>query len=229
MNQASQSLTFGSPTSAVLVNQAGDNTVIAGSGSDTMFGAEVASIGGSFYFLATSASSNSVMVESVVSDTIVAGIGTAYIWGGAGSDDIYSDGGNLVFIAGSGSTSFTGASGSNIVFFGASEDNQFAAGVGNETIDAAGATGANNFLGGTGNTLFDVDPAALAAFYFVSGHDGGSDTITGLGALDTINLDGTSLQSSTVLASGTSVLLQDGTKIWLQGYSGPVNITSTGG
>jgi hypothetical protein len=32
-----------------------------------------------------------------------------------------------------------------------------------------------------------------------------------------------------VLASGTSVLLQDGTKIWLQGYSGPVNITSTGG
>jgi Ca2+-binding RTX toxin-like protein len=177
------------------------NIQVAGNGSADVFGASVVSgTGYSLTFIGGSAAS-----------TVHAGAGSYSIAGGAGGGVFYgASGGNNVITGGSGDvTIYGGGSGDHLT--GGSGNNQIIAGLGNETLN--GGTGSSERLtlltdrtGGTGTTDTIVD--------FAPGRDiielnGGAGNAYALQTYEVVN------------GSGTFYLL-DGTKVVLEGYTGPL-------
>jgi Ca2+-binding RTX toxin-like protein len=218
-------LVFGGSTGSLIVNQQSDNTVVAGAGNDTMFGADDAAMDGSTFFIGMSATSNTTLVEGATSNTVVAGSGSANVWGGSGGTTVYAGSGMLRFLSGSGAAMVYGSDGSDVSLFGTASNNLFIVGAGSETVNAIQATGSNSFAGGSGSALLGVNPNVAQIFSFTAGQSGGSETILGFSASSEIHLIGNTIASSDVSISGTQILLSDGTKLLIANYFGSTNVT----
>jgi Ca2+-binding RTX toxin-like protein len=132
-------------------------------------------------------------------------------------------GGSITAIAGAGAETITGAvSPAGFGSTSSTGNNLFIAGSGNDSLQAGG--GADTLQGGTGSAILSSGLGA-DTFSFVNGSAGGSDTITGFKAADTLQLTGYGLNSTTALntavhsGANTVLTLGDGTTITLSGVS----------
>jgi Ca2+-binding RTX toxin-like protein len=188
-------------TDKVFLGGGKDTIRVSGAGSALVYGAKVASASGY----------NLTFVGGTAASTVQAGAGSYLIYGGAGGGEFFGgSAGNNVITGGSGNVTIYGG-GSGDVLTGGSGDNLIVAGPGNETLN--GGTGAEEILKlvttrtsgtGTTDTITDFQPGK-----------------------DIIELNGGAANAyalhtySIVDGSGTFYLL-DGTKVVLQGYTGPL-------
>jgi Ca2+-binding RTX toxin-like protein len=247
----------GSGSLEVFGNTATNETVVGGSGPETIFGAQ-----SGVYFLG---SSDSLFIDNTsASSTIVGTTGSETVFGGASAHElIFNNSSSLLFASGSGdSTTIVGGSnpstlfgsaGSAITYFSTSSVGGalYAAGTGNETLNAAGSTSnnvifggadstaGNSLVGGAGNDTYVVGTGSDTMvggsgsneFAFDSGHAGGNDFIVGYNANDVVGLFGygtaaaaTALATATVAGGSTSIALSDHTKITFENVSTPSSI-----
>jgi Ca2+-binding RTX toxin-like protein len=211
----------------VFGNTAANETVVGSSGSETIFGAQ-----SGVYFLG---SSNSLFIGNPsTSSTIVGSTGSETMFGGATAHElIFNNSSSLLFASGSGdSTTIVGGSspstlfgsaGSATTYFSTSSAGGalYAAGTGNETLNAAGSTtnntmfggvdptAGNSLAGGVGNDMYMagtgsdtmVGGAGANVFAFDNGHAGGNDFIAGYSARDVVGLFNATLCRSAALAA----------------------------
>ncbi len=220
---------FGGAGQLDFINVAGGSTVAGGSGSSTLLGG-----GGSALFFGGRAGGN-VMVSGDATSTLVGGGAGDLIFAQGSGDDVLAATGDNTTLDGGTST------GSNLYFGGAGR-NVIAAGLGNDTISGGagsstifagagqdlvfGADGGGDIAAGTGNaTLAGSSGAELYAFF--DGRAGGDVVIYNYRpGVDHLTLKGysdqsiaTSLQTETVQAGSTHLLLSDGTRITFVGVS----------
>lgn len=206
----------GSGNLEVFGNTAVNETVVGGSGPETIFGGQ-----SGVDFLG---SSNSLVIaNSSASNTIVGTTGHEMVFGGTSSHEvIFNNSSSLLFVSGTGdsativggsspSTLF-GSAGSAITYFSTSSAGGalFAAGNGNVTLNAAGSatnntivggqdpTAGNLLVGGAGNDTLIAGSgsdtmtggAGDNVFAFIKGAAGGHDFITDCNPNDTVALSG---------------------------------------
>ena len=195
-------------------NQFNSLTLLKGSGSDTV---SVGKGGGS---VVGGSAGNNYLFGGVGG---AGSAGTTIVGGGAGDHLFAIGGGSITAIAGAGAETITGAI--NPAGFGTTAstgNNLFEAGSGNDSLQAGG--GADTLQGGTGSAVLSSGTGA-DTFLFTNGSSGGSDTITGFKAADTLQLSGYGLNSATALntalssGSNTVLTLGDGTTITLSNVS----------
>ncbi len=155
---------------------------------------------------------------------------TAYtqtVTGGSGSIAYQQNAGHLNFIGGSGSATIDGGQGTLHVVGGSGSISvvmgtagmQFIAGSGTANLSLTPNGGTVEF--GTGITNAQVAGwGAGDLFECVSGHGGGTDTITGFRAgTDTLQFSGVHVTSETISGGSTNLTLSDKTTIHLAGFS----------
>jgi hypothetical protein len=220
---------FGGAGRLDFINLTGGSTVAAGSGSSTLLGGA-----GSALFFGGRAGGN-VMVSGDATSTLVGGGSGDLIFAeGAGDDVLAATGDNTTLDGGSstGSNLYFGGAGRNVIAAGLGDDT-ISGGAGSSTIFAGagqdlvfGAAGGGDIAAGTGNaTLAGAGGAELYAFF--DGRAGGDVVIYNYRpGVDHLTLNGyteqsisTSLQSETVQAGSTHLLLSDGTRITFVGVS----------
>ncbi len=195
----------------------GTDTVDIGSGQTTI------NPGSSNFFVFGNQYNTLTLLIGTGSDTIQVGAGGGTVTGGLG--------GNNILIGGADTASVTwlyGTQHGDQLFATGSGSVVLAAGAGNETLSGAGgsplgtalgaSTGNDTLIAGTGNASM-VGGAGTDIFEFTKGQAGGSDTITGFKATDTLQLNGYGLTATAVLNSAVSVggsttlTLNDGTTV----------------
>lgn len=133
----------------------------------------------------------------------------------------------------------------SITYFAIAGGALYAAGSGNETLNAAassanvtafggsGSTGGNSLVGGAGNDVYVagtgsdtmVDGAGSNQFVFSIGNAGGNDFIAGYTASDSVGLfnygvgeAAAALATARVAGGSTTIMLTDNTKITFENY-----------
>ncbi len=238
----------------------GHNSILLGSGNDVILSTgDDTVIGGSGAETIDATGSHSIVVEAENSNLFfVGGLGGATILGGQGSDTYFGanggssgpqlieggSGGNNLLIAGDGAATLVGGGkGDQLMAFGDSGQ-LLIAGKGDETLSAAasagnvtliGGSGKDLLIGGLGNDTFvggsgqSTIQAGLGQnlFAFVNqGHDdAGSTLVTGILDPSSIKIDlqgyatnevNFALAHQTVKHGSVTVSLTDGTKITFQ-------------
>jgi Ca2+-binding RTX toxin-like protein len=218
----------------------GTDTVNIGSGQDTINPGTT-----NFFIFGTTTStapllfgpgtgSDTISVGSGGGDVTAGSGGNSILFGGAGGagsaptmlhgtangDQIYAiSGGSVTATAGAGNETITGAGGAPDGFIvpGSVANNTFTAGSGNDTL-IAGA-GSDTLIGGTG-TAEMISGTGPDTFEFQFG-TGGTDTITGFKATDTLQFNGYSVTTlpTTTSAGSTIITLSDGTTVTLSGVA----------
>ena len=136
--------------------------------------------------------------------------GTLDFTGGAGAATIDGGGGSLSVLGGLGNLSVTGGQ-TGLSFVAGT-------GVASLALSTGGAT--VEFGGGSTNAI--ISYGAPDIFQAVSGHGGGSNSITGFRAgIDMLSLQGVSVTAETVGTSSTTLVLSDNTQITLAGFTTP--------
>ena len=178
-----------------------------------------------------------------------AATGSETVFGGQ-SNTAFTNGSNLVFVAGSSAeTDFiVGGANSQITYFGSTSAATIAAGSGNETLNAAGASAPIDFVAGSGQTSIAAGSgnttvfggtgansvtggSAVDTFAFVNGQGGGSELISNFSASDNVVLlsfgtnqvaNALATSAATVVGgvAGTQITLGDSTKVTFVG-TGP--------
>jgi Ca2+-binding RTX toxin-like protein len=232
-------------SNAVYISGAGNNTIVGGDGKTTISGGaghnKIYTLGGTTDVISTG--SDLVKMGSGA-DTINATGGSDTVYGGTSTS-------TLVFFGGSAASSVFGAMGSITVhggsgggFYrgGAAGDNFIDGGTGSVTILGGGA--GDTLLGGTGTgdvlragagneTLGGGDGSTTFQFYDMKNVGSMStvyDHIANFNSSDIIKLIGGgtnaainyALNTYTVGATSSSFSLEDGTKVILNGYTGPL-------
>jgi Ca2+-binding RTX toxin-like protein len=238
-------------------NAATNETVVGGSGPETIFGAS-----SGVYFLG---SSTSLFIGDPSSaSTIVGTTGKETVFGGASSREvIFSNSSSLVFangsndsatiVGGSSPSTLFGAVGSSIAYFSTSSAGGvlYAAGSGNETLNAAGSSanmtifggqdpaGGDSLVGGSGHDVLvagsgsDTMTGSTGSnvFIFDKGEAGGHDFITDYNGQDMVGLFGygsgagtAALAAATVAGDSTTIALSDSTKITFENITTPSSI-----
>lgn len=186
----------------------GSATVAAGLGASTVFGG---------------LAGRNLLIGGLASG------GTTLTGGGDGDQLFAVGGGKVVANAGSGAhVTISGAGGPSALLAGytagaSSASNLFLAGSGNDTLLAGG--GADTLVGGTGRATM-VSGTGRDTFQFDRSNPGGTTTVAGFKAGDTLLLNGFGLTPGTVLASaavtgGSTVFnLAGGTTVTLAGVTG---------
>ncbi len=231
---------FDSITGSTVVGGGGTDTVDSGTGQATI------DPGTSNFVISAGTGANALLFNAGSgSDTISVGAGGGTVTAGTGGfsilsagaggpngapttlfgtangDQLYASGNSVVLAtAGAGNETISGAGGTpnnGVSVIGSTANNNFAAGSGNDTL-IAGA-GQDTLAGGTGKALM-VSGTGADVFSFTAG-TGGTDTITGFKANDTLQLVGYGISSVPNSASGGSTILTlaDHTTITLFGVS----------
>jgi Ca2+-binding RTX toxin-like protein len=254
-------LPHGTSYSAGLGN--GNDTVYA-NGSGTVTGGS-----GDNLFFADSAGGTNEVNSYGANDTIVAGAGTVsvntgganpLVFGGSGSlQYIGGAPGNPTILGGSGTETLFGGSGQNITYFTGTDtvagSDILAAGAGNETLNAGGASngvelaagiGTVDMIGTSGNDVFfggsgvatmtgngGADIFQFASANEPGGQHGGTNIITDFSSSDSFNTVGyganaaqNALAAATVSGGNTTVKLSDNTTIIFLNVSNPNGIRS---
>lgn len=216
-----------------LVQLLGDDTVLAGSGAETItaFGNHSDLIYGN--------ASKLFFVADQGSTTIFGGSGSDTFFGGKGPDLVYGgSGGNNMLLAGSGTATLFGGGDGDQLYANGNDKQALHAGGGNETLFGGFASGADTFFagpgsdqvfGGVGNDTFVAGTGAATItagtgddrFVFYNGQAGGSNSIQGFAqGTDKIDLQGygknevtLALKSQTVVGTNDTITLSDATTI----------------
>ncbi len=168
------------------------------------------------------------------SDTVQVGAGGGTVYGGSGGHNYLIGGATTVPGA---TTELHGAAAGDQLYATGSGNVLLAGGAGNETISAAGgvspvdgttlgaSSGNDTLVAGTGADSL-VGGIGADTFRFINGQAGGSDTITGFSASDTVSLNGYSyadanavLSNAVSVGGNTLLTLTDGTTITFAGTS----------
>jgi hypothetical protein len=186
----------------------------------------------------------------------VGGDSSATVFSAAGSNTVAGGTGGLLFSAGGndavsgappGGATLFGTSASSVTYTGAG-NLLYAAGAGNETLNAAGSTGANYFvassiagtndsivggsgadtmIAGAGSDTFSGGPGGVDTFAFFSQVTAGShDFITGLTPDDNVALGGYGPNATSTSTSdgSTTITLRDNTQITFVNVINPTNV-----
>jgi Ca2+-binding RTX toxin-like protein len=220
----------------------GADTVNAGAGPETVFGA--AASGGQI----TGGSGTLLYAGGTGPSTITAGSGLTIGFGSTGATTYTLGTGPAVLVGGpgamtvnggTGQTQVFGTSGSTVTFAGPSDNNVLVAGDCNETLDGSGTTGADVFFAGAGNdqitggsgndTLFGGTGSATLTggqgatiFAFVDQADGVArqDTIVDFSSADRLELiDGLTVAGQQVSSGNLVVMLSDNTQLTFAGIT----------
>jgi Ca2+-binding RTX toxin-like protein len=201
----------GSSNFFIFGNQFNAVTLLLGEGSDTVqVGAGGGNVTGGL------AGSNILIGGSGGAD-----INAITLQGTASGDQLFAVGSGVVTaIAGAGNETISGAGGAptGVQLTASSANNTFVAGTGNDTLIAG--TGADTLVGSSGTALMVSGTGAGDTFSFTNGQAGGSDTITGFKATDTLQLNGygtTPITSESLIGGSTVVTLNDGTTLTFAG------------
>jgi Ca2+-binding RTX toxin-like protein len=197
-----------------VVTITGHDTVFLGSGSATISAID----GGSVLIHGASSVSGTgyslTFINGDAASTVQGAAGSYSIFGGAGGGVFHGGlGGDNFIMGGTGNTTLLGG-GAGDTLLGGTGDNLIIAGTGNET------------LGGAGSTTFEF----LQAHVHTAA--GTVDSIVDFGGQDLFALSGGqsaiqyALQTYTVSGGNGSFLLQDGTKIVLDGYTGNLTVNN---
>jgi Ca2+-binding RTX toxin-like protein len=223
------------------ITSSGNDTIISGSGfaSINAGGGDNKIKTGTGGALVTVEGNDTINAGSGLTAIQVVGSGTAYVFDKTGGTILFSGGGaaSTVF-GGSGTVTATGGAGGGLLKGGSLGDNSRTGGSGAVTI--VGGGGGDTLSGGSGSALIQAGlgnetlnaGSGTDEFVFKPGHDGGA------GAIDTINNfdvandvlwvgpDGPdaparnyALDHQTISNGNDIILLQDGTKLVLQGVS----------
>ncbi len=205
----------------------GDLTVDASTGSVTAYGGsgELDVIGGTGSVFATAGSGSAVLYGStdMGSTTFYGGVSRSIMVAGSGS-------GTSLLVGGTGATTEFGAGSGNVTFVAGANGTSIMAGqygTGAETFFTAQNTtaimalnGANDtVVGGTGNAAV-VAGSGQDIFGFLNGYAGGSETIYGLQAKDSLvfgGYNGDPITSEQVINGSDVITLTDQTVINLIG------------
>ncbi len=219
------SLVGGSASSVTMVAEAAGDTVVGGSGNNTIdligaadtvnlgsgaatvqvnTGGYVAGGSGSLYFVGGSAAST--VMGGAGTETIFAGSGGGYFTAGA-------SGGANVMIGGSGAATLVGSAGAYIKGNYAAVADLLQAGGGNETL--AAGLGADTMVAGTGADVFSFTNDLAGQGYTIIGYTTG-DALYVRSQADI----SAALASATVSGGSTAVLLADGSRVTLKGFTG---------
>ena len=224
---------YGNTGSTEVINLGGRDTVVQGSGPETMFAGATGGLyfgGGALTFLAAPGTDSTVV-------------------GGDGSNTLYADGSNDLFFVGRGQFMLSGGSGNqtvvgtqgfsdnavmfsdnggSVVLFGNTAGNVLVAGAGNATLNAGGASGGEAFFAGTGNDLIVgssgtnfilagpgndtlVGGAGANVFQVARGvASGGSELIANWNAADQLYLPGYGAARPDGLPAGAAVTVVNG-------------------
>jgi Ca2+-binding RTX toxin-like protein len=242
----------------LVLSYGGHDTIVAGAGAATVatYGSGPLIFGGS--------GNLTVFSNSATSSTIVGGTGSETVFGGISSNEVvFGNSSSLTFIAntddsstivgGSSPSTLFGSAGSAITYFSTASTGGalYAAGTGNETLNAAGSTanntifggadstagnslvggsGSDTFTGGTGSDTM-VGGSGSNNFFFTDGAAGGNDFIVGYTSSDVVGLFGygsgaatAALAAATVAGGSTTIALSDNTKITFENVSTPSSI-----
>jgi Ca2+-binding RTX toxin-like protein len=215
----------------------GDTVNVTGSSNDLIFGGPGSMIVGGF-------GSNETVSAGAGAATIFGGTSGTYFYNNSAAPTFVDEGGANTVVGGTAQVTLFGASGGGSITFSTQGSNPggavlSSAGIGNETLNAAGSagpitawggtTGSELFVGGSGNdTLIagggsDTFTGGAGANYFtqvMSHATGGSLTITDFSATDTFGLYGygtAAEQAAVSAATGSVISLADGTTITFSG------------
>jgi len=232
-------------------NTSANETVVGGAGSETIFSGT-----SGVYFLG---SSTSLFVGNTSSNSSIIGTtGQGTVFGGASSSEvIFNNSASLTFVSGvddsativggSVASSLFGSAGSAITYFATASTAGalYAAGAGNETLNAAGSpannsifggmdpTSGNSLVGGAGNDTFIAGTGSDTMvgggggneFFFTHGQAGGNDFIVGFSSSDLVRFFGygtdvaSAMAAATVAGGNTTIALSDNTKITFEDIS----------
>lgn len=202
----------------------GDDTVIGGSGQETITafpgqGVDPLIYGGAsqLYYIGTAGSGGATVYGGTGSDTFFGGSGPDLVHGGTA--------GNNFLVAGSGSATLFGGGDGDQLFASGDQPQALHAGAGNETLFGAFGSGADTFYGGTGATSI-IGGQGNDTFVFAKGQ-AGSETIAGFASgQDTVDLQGytehqlkNALKHAEVTDGSTTIKLPDHTTITFVGVS----------
>lgn len=241
--------------------------VALGNGNDTVFangsGTVTGGTGNNIFF-ADNVGGENVVNSNGNNDTIIAGAGAVTVNSHGADPQITGGSGQLVYCGQApGDPTITGGTGQETLFAGAGQDltyldgsnttsgaNIMAAGTGNETLDAGGATygvqlaagagsvdmigskGPDTFYGGAGfATMTGNGGADVFMFGNTATHTGGTDIITDFSSSDLFAVSGyganaaqNALNAATVAAGSTTVKLSDNTTITFLDVTNPGSI-----
>ena len=227
----SNSLIFGSGTEAGLLNvvdNGANDTVIAMNSPTT-----VTAGAGSTGLFAFGGTSPFTFVGGPNAATVLSGTSANYLAGGTGGLLVGAIGNVEVSGQAPGGATIFGTSDSNVSYSG-NGDLLYAAGSGNESLNAAGSTGTNalfavgpanaSMMGGAGTNLYDAGAGSDTftggsgsnTYFFIAGNTAGShDFITNLANTDAVGLLGFDPAGSSIsVANGSATLtLSDNTEI----------------
>ncbi len=220
---------FDTITGAGYGSNGGTDTVQIGSGQTS-----INSGGTSFFITDSSPNALSVRLGSGVDTVNYGGSGNATVNGifsttalsGAGTviAGDTSTGDSVTLLGSLNSTVTAGAANETITGAGNGGRNLFTAGSGNDTLIAGAGT--DTLAGGSGSA-FMVSGGGATTFSFTNGQSGGSDTISGFKAADSLSFAGYGANPLALggttgsVPGGTTYNLTDGTTITVLGVSQP--------
>jgi Ca2+-binding RTX toxin-like protein len=237
---------------------AGQNTIVLGSGHDLIVssGSDTILSGSGAVTIDATAAKGDLVQGGASTLYFVGGAGGATILGGTGSDTYFgstsshvgkqlieggSSGKNFLFAGDGAATLIGGGKGDQLFAFGSSAQ-WLKAGVGNETLSAAAASGADTltagsgkdlltggigndtFVGGAGKTTVQAGFGA-DVYAFMKGQAGGSELVTGIFDPSSIKIAlvgyganevDHALSTATVKHGSITIGLTDGTKVTFQ-------------
>jgi len=231
---------------AIYISGAGTNTIVGGDGNTTISAgaghntiytqggtSDVISTGRDEIKMGTGA--DTIDARGGGSDTVYGGTSTSTLvfFGGSKVSSVFGAQGSVSVIGGSGGGFFRGgAAGDNFIYGGSGSTTILGGGAGDTLIGGTGtgdvlraAAGNETLTGGDGSTTFQFydmkNVASMSTVY---------DTITNFNSADIIKLIGVgteaainyALNTYTVGSTSSSFSLEDGTKVVLSGYTGPL-------
>jgi Ca2+-binding RTX toxin-like protein len=231
---------------AVYIAGAGSNTITGGNGATTISGGtgsdKIYTGGGTTLVISSgsdvikmSTGADTISATSGGSDTVYGGTSTSTLVfeGGAKASSVYGAMGSITVHGGSGGGFFRGgAMGDNLIIGGSGSSTILGGGAGDSLIGGTGMgdvvrAGAGNETlgGGSGSTTFQFydmkNVGSMSTVYDHITNFNSTDIIKliGAGSVSAINY---ALNTYTVGAGASSFSLEDGTKVILNGYTGPL-------
>jgi hypothetical protein len=210
---------FGQQAAALAVSDQGSaDTIVAGNSAAT-----VSADSGSDQLWVFGGAGGIDFIGGAGSATVVAGTGAVTATGGSGELVMAAGPGSSTVTGGVGATTLFGAANGEVDYSGSGGSLYYAAGIGNETLNAAGSTTNDTIVAGSGSATFSPGSGNNTFLFYqtlTSGQPNNADVISTFTQNDTVRLIGygadaaaTALGTAVANGGGTTITLTDNTTI----------------